>query len=108
MLIKRITLAVMIFVLSLSSPALAAEAGSGIIEGRVVNGTQGGGSVADQDVTLETYLNDTGMGSTTTKTDSEGRFVFDGLSTEPDYSYEVTLTFQEAEYYGEWLSFDEG
>ena len=44
--IKRIALLVMIFMLSLSAPALAAEAGSGIIEGQVVNGTAGGGSVA--------------------------------------------------------------
>jgi len=108
MLIKRITLAVMIFALSLSAPALAAEAGSGIIEGQVVNGTAGGGSVTDQEITLKTYLNGTEVDSTTTKTDAEGRFVFDGLSTEPGYSYEVSLFFQEAEYYGEWLSFDEG
>jgi LPXTG-motif cell wall-anchored protein len=30
------------------------------------------------------------------------------MSTESGYSYEVVLTFQEAEYYSEWLIFDEG
>ncbi len=108
MLIKRITLSVMIFILSLSASALAAEPDSGIIDGQLVNGTEGGGSVADLDISLTTYLNDTEVGSTTTKTDAEGRFVFDGLSTESGYSYQVILTFQQAEYSSERLSFDEG
>jgi len=106
--IKRIALLVMIFILGLSASALAAEPGSGMLEGRIVNGTADGSSVADQDITLKTYLNNTEVDSTTTETDSEGRFVFDGLSTESGYSYEVTLVFQQAEYYSEWLSFDVG
>ncbi len=106
--IRRVALLVIIFVLSLSSSALAAEPDSGVIEGSVVNRTEGGSSVADQDVTLKTYLNDAEMGSTATKTDASGQFVFDSLSTESGYSYEVSLFFQQAEYYSEWLSFDEG
>ncbi len=106
--IKRIALLIMIIMLSLSTPVLAAEPGSGVIEGRIVNGTAGGSSVADQDITLKTYLNEAEVDAITTKTDAEGSFVFDGLSTEPDYIYEVVITFQEAEYYSEWLSFDEG
>ena len=105
---KRVALLLIIFILSLSSSALAAEPGSGIIDGMVVNETASGSSVADQDVTLKTYLNDVEEDSTTTKTDVEGYFVFGGLSTEPGYSYEVTITFQQAEYYSERLSFDEG
>jgi len=107
-LIKRIALLLMIFILSLSAPALAAEPGSGIIDGQLVNGTEGGSSLADQEVTLKTYLDNTEVDSTTAQTDAEGKFVFDGLSTEPGYSYQVTLTFQEADYYSEWLNFDEG
>ncbi len=105
---KHVALLVIILILSLSSSALAAEPGSGIIDGMVANETADGSSVADQDVTLKTYLNDVEEDSTTTKTDAEGYFVFDGLSTEPGYSYEVTLTFQQADYYSERLSFDEG
>ena len=109
MLIKRITLLLMIiFVLNLSTPTLAAEAGNGIIEGRVVNGTADGSSVADQDVTLKTYQDDAEVDSATTRADTEGRFAFDGLSTSSGYSYQVTLIFQEAEYYSEWLDFAEG
>ena len=105
---KRVALLLIIFILSLSSSALAAEPGSGIIDGMVVNETASGSSVADQDVTLKTYLNDVEGDSTATKTDVEGYFVFGGLSTAPGYSYEVTITFQQAEYYSERLSFDEG
>jgi len=106
-LIKRIALLVMIFILSLPAPAMAAELGDGIIKGQIINGTEGVSSVADQDITLKTYLNDAEMDVIITKTDNEGHFVFEGLSTESGYSYEVALVFQQAEYYSGWLSFDE-
>ena len=51
-LIKRVALLVMILALSLSTSALAAEPGNGVVEGQLVNGTSGGSSVADQDITL--------------------------------------------------------
>ena len=49
---KRIVLLAVIFTLSLSTSVLAAEPGSGMIEGQVVNRTTGGSSVANQDITL--------------------------------------------------------
>jgi len=107
-LIKRIALLVIIVISGMSSFALAAEPGNGVVDGRVVNETAGGSSVADLDVILKTYLNDAEIDSTTTKTDIEGYFVFDGLSTELGYSYEVLISFQQAEYYGERLIFNEG
>ncbi|MFC1943217.1 carboxypeptidase-like regulatory domain-containing protein [Chloroflexota bacterium] len=106
--IRRVILLVMIFILSLSTPALAAEPGNGIIEGQVVNGTAAGTSVAEQNVTLKTYQNDAEVDATTSKADAKGRFVFDGLPPESDYSYQVEVNFQEADYTSEWLSFDEG
>lgn len=107
--IRRITLLVTVFILSLSSSALAAdELDSGTIEGIVINGTADGGSVAGQNVTLQIFLDDIEIDSASTETDAEGQFVFSGLSTESGYSYQVELTFQEADYYGEWFSFTEG
>ena len=106
--IKRIALLVIIVISGMSSFALAAEPGNGVVDGRVVNETAGGSSVADLDVILKTYLNDAEIDSTTAKTDIEGYFVFDGLSTELGYSYEVLISFQQAEYYGERLIFNEG
>ena len=104
---KRIALGVVIFILSLSAPVLAAE--DGVIEGLLVNGTEGGSSsVADQDITLKTYLDNTEVASTAAKTDADGYFIFDGLETELGYIYQITLTFQQADYYSEGLSFAEG
>lgn len=109
MLIKRTALLVIIVILmSLSAPVLAAEPDSGIIEGHIINRTEGGSSVADQEITLKIYLNEAEVDLTATKTDASGQFVFDSLSTELGYNYLVTLTYQEAEYYGEQLYFDEG
>ncbi len=92
--------------LSLAAPASAAEPGS--VEGLVVNGTEGGSSVSNQDITLKTYLDNTEVDSTDAKTDADGHFIFVGLSAEPGYSYQVTLAFQGADYYSEGLSFAEG
>ncbi len=108
MLIKHLILLAVFLILSLSPVALAAEPGSGAIQGQLVNATKDGSSVAAQDVTLTTYLNDAEMDSATTKTDAEGRFVFDGLSTGPGYGYQAKLDFQGVEYNSEWLIFDEG
>ena len=104
--IKRIILLVIICTLGLSTPALAADAGNGIIEGHLINGTEGGSSVADQDITLKAYLGDAEVSSATTKTDAEGFFAFENLSTEPDYVYEIKVIYQQAEYFSEWLSFN--
>jgi hypothetical protein len=106
--IKRIILLLIVAILGLSTPALAAEGGSGVVEGQLINGTESGGSVVDIDVTLKTYLDDVEVGSAITKTDAEGYFAFDGVSTEPDNIYEVKVVYQKAEYFSEWLSFGEG
>lgn len=105
---KRIILLFIIFSLLLPASALAAETDNGIIEGTIVNGTDGGSSVAGVEITLKIYLNDNEVSSTTTIADAEGNFVFDGLSTEQDYSYEATLNYQEADYASDWISFDSG
>ena len=104
--IKRITLLVIIFILSLPVSALAAEADNGKIEGEVLNITGSESPVPDHDITLRTYLDNAEVNSTTTKTDALGNFIFEGLSTESDYSYGVMLTFQGADYYySDWLIF---
>lgn len=103
--IKRIVLVVILLALGLAAPALAAEPGSGIIEGQLVNGTEGGSSVANQDITLKTYQNNNEIGSATTKTDAEGRFIFDKLRTESSYGYYVQVTYQQAPYQSDLISF---
>jgi hypothetical protein len=106
--IKYVAPLVIIFALCLPTPALATEPGSGIIEGQIVNGTEGGSSVANQEITLYIYQNDTEVDSITTQTDATGHFVFDGLSTDSSYSYQVRLSFQQVEYNSDQLSFADG
>ena len=108
MLIKRIALLVVISMLGLTTTILAADDSIGIVKGRVVNGSEGGSGVAAQEITIKTFENGSQINSTTAKTDTDGRFVFNSLSTRPDYSYQVVLTFQEAEYFSELFSFVEG
>lgn len=106
--IKRIALLVIIFILSLPVSALAAEHDNGKIEGEVLNITGAESPVPDHDITLRTYLDNAAVDSTTTKTDALGNFIFEGLSTESAYSYQIALTFQEAVYYySDWLIFAE-
>ncbi len=106
--IKRLALVLAALILSLGAPALAAAAADGVVDGRVRNGTEGSGQVADQEITLKTYRDDTEVASATTRTDAEGRFIFTALAPEADYSYNITLIFQEAGYDGERFGFSPG
>lgn len=62
--------------------------------------------MADQEVTMTTYLNNSEAGSATAKTDAKGYFIFDSLSTAPGYNYQLETVYQEVEYYSDLLSFD--
>ncbi len=105
--IKHITWLALALILSLSTPVLAAEPPTGTIEGRIVNGTEGGVSVANQKITLRTYQNGDEISPATVQTDTEGHFVFKNIATSSSYSYQISLTFQEAEYAGEILDFSD-
>lgn len=77
-----------------SPAALAADAG---ISGKVVNGTRGG-AVAGLEVTLHLYRGEAEAGSRLAITDPEGAFSFPGLDADPSWSYQVTATYEEADY----------
>ncbi|MBI2238404.1 MAG: carboxypeptidase regulatory-like domain-containing protein [Actinobacteria bacterium] len=80
--------------LAWSPAALAADAG---ISGKVVNGTRGG-AVAGLEVTLHLYRGEAEAGSRVAITDPEGAFSFQGLDADPSWSYQVTATYEEADY----------
>lgn len=105
--IKRAILLALVLLLSLPVPVLAAEPDTGTIEGILINGTDGGSSVADQTVNLKIYLNDAEQEPLTTTTDAGGKFFFTGLATGPGYSYESQLYYQTAEYTSPRTSFSE-
>ena len=89
--------------LLLALPAVAA--GEGVIEGKVANKTPRGASVANIELTLHVYQGETEKEQAKTTTDSEGLFRLSGLNTEPEYSYDITFTYQEADYSSERVSF---
>jgi len=93
-------------VLLLSSPALAQE--GGIIEGRVVNATEGGGSTAGLAVTLNILFNNSLQNTLKGVADEQGKFKFIGLDTSPGYSYQAVVSYKGVEYSSPVVSFAPG
>jgi hypothetical protein len=77
--------------------ALAQDTAGGVIDGQVINGTEGGGSVAEIEVTLITYIDDAVAESGTVMTDQEGRFRFDNVAVE--HAYLVSAEYMGVDYY---------
>ena len=104
---KRFILPVLLLSLLPLLPASvsAAETDEGIIEGQVINGTENGGSVENQEIILAPYLDDIEIETRSTFTDPEGSFLFSELPTGAGYSYDVSLYYQEAEYHSKRLVF---
>lgn len=94
----------LIAVLVLSVPAAAA--GDGVIQGKVANMTPGGAGVGGIEITLHTYQRETDQGQSKTTTDAEGLYRFSALNTEPEYSYGITLTYQDAYYVSDLVAFE--
>ncbi|MBI2909346.1 MAG: hypothetical protein HYX92_17005 [Chloroflexi bacterium] len=107
---KRLVLLapLMILLSVLPSPLAFAQAGPGQMTGRLLNKSREGGNVAGIPVKLNSYSKTTLQGSLDDKTDGEGKFTFSGLVTEKTYSYQVTLTYQGADYYSDVVWFEEG
>ena len=105
---KRIALAALLcFVAVLVvSPAWAAE--EGVIQGQVVNKTPGGAGVGDVVVTLKTYVGEQEQSSLEATTDEEGEFEFSGLATGTKNRYQITLSYQEADYMSPFIQFVDG
>jgi len=94
----RLTAILLILLLfGLPASALAQESVGGVINGQVINGTENGGSVAEIEVTLIAYADDTVSVARTTRTDGEGKFQFDSVSMEPTYL--VTTKYTGVDYY---------
>jgi len=86
-----------LFVVSIPSAALAQETADGVINGQVINDTQGGGSVAGVEVTLLMYVDDMLAETRTTTTDDEGKFQFDNVAME--HTYLVLANYLDIGYY---------
>jgi len=84
-------------VLGLPVAALAQESAEGKIGGQVINGTEGGGSVAGIEVTLFTYINDEIAETRTARTDGEAKFQFDNVAAE--HQHLLSARYMEVDYY---------
>ena len=94
--ISILTLAILL-VLALPVTALAQESADGVINGQVINGTEGGGSVAGIEVALIAYVNGVIAETGTAVTESEGKFQFDNVAIEHEYL--VTTRYMGVDYY---------
>jgi hypothetical protein len=87
------TFLLLLFLLALPSATLRAQE-TGVVTGTVTNGTTGE-PLADAEVTLTKFTDQTGQNSedTTTTTAADGTFRFDGLDTSDGLAYAVSTRY---------------
>jgi 5-hydroxyisourate hydrolase-like protein (transthyretin family) len=95
---KRLIFVLLIIIaIGLPGNLSAQDSGQGIIEGQVVNETEGGGSVAGLDVGLIGLVEDEVKEIQTGQTDEEGKFRFADISV--TQSYMVRVCYMQIDYY---------
>jgi len=87
------------------STTIAQPQATGVIRGKVLNGTMDGTGVADVEVTLHQSGDGQEKERGTTKTDKDGAFSFSGLSSEKGEAYYLRATYKGVEYYSPTVSF---
>jgi hypothetical protein len=102
---KLICILVIILAVVLPGNVSAQDSEQGVIEGQVVNETEGGGSVSGLDVVLITSVDGETDEVQTVQTDGEGRFRFTDVSVAQ--SYLVRVCYMRVDYYYP-LDFDDG
>lgn len=83
---------------------IAQPKATGVIRGKVLNGTMGGRGASDVEVTLHQYSNGQEKQRGSTKTDTAGAFSFLELSLDTE-AYYVRATYKGVEYYSPTVSF---
>jgi 5-hydroxyisourate hydrolase-like protein (transthyretin family) len=106
---RRILLLSVLLLCLLAAPAVALAQDQGIIEGQVMNGTADApeDSVAGLEVALYQWVGESAELVTTTISDDDGRFRFEGLATDEDIVYRFELEYQGI-VYGAESSFPSG
>jgi heme exporter protein D len=106
--IIRLMFVLLLMALVLASPVRAQDAG--VLEGQVVNGTQGGSGIG-AGIPVNLYLFDASTDEQilTTETDADGYFRFEGLDTTPALEYWVEAIYRGVAYgSADLLQFGEG
>jgi len=88
---------VILLAIGLPGNLSAQDSEQGVIEGQVVNETEGGGSVAGLDVALIALVEGEARETQTGKTDEEGKFRFTDISVAQ--SYLVRVSYMRIDYY---------
>ena len=83
----------------------AYRAGKGVVEGQVLQGTEGGGSTAGVPVRLRAFINFRDAASFETVADEEGRFRFENLMTNTAAVYSVEADFDDVRYGSNFFEF---
>jgi 5-hydroxyisourate hydrolase-like protein (transthyretin family) len=91
-----IFLALLAFPLTASAHSLA---GNGRVYGQLLDGSKHNAPVAGQSVTLQMAQGGNATDLTTVITDAQGRYSFNGLSTDKTINYAVYTLFQRAQYF---------
>ena len=94
---KLIYILVILLAIGLPGNLSAQDSEQGVIEGQVVNETDGGGSVAGLDVALIALIEGEARETQTGKTDGEGKFRFTDISV--SQSYLVRACYMQIDYY---------
>ena len=94
---RLIIILVTLLILGLPGTASAQESAEGVINGQVINGTEGGGSVAGIEVTLLTYIDDVLAETRSAETDEEGKFHFHNIAIE--HQHLLFARYMEVDYY---------
>ncbi len=91
--------AIMAVLLLIGAPAsaYAQDSAEGEITGQVINGTEGGGSVAGTEITLITYADGAMSAITSTTADGVGKFRFENVALE--HTYMVSAKYMGVHYY---------
>jgi hypothetical protein len=95
-------------------PPLSTAQGTGVIQGRIVNGTAGGASVGGLGVELRTFQGQSTSGQPVegerlvATADAQGQFRIEGLPATQDSIYQLVVTYQGVVYSGPALQFESG
>jgi hypothetical protein len=86
-------------------PEAAQSQPTGVMRGKVINGTKGGPKVSGAEVFLYQIEGEQEKEKERTKTDRAGAFSFRGLRTGSDVSYSVRVLYKGVEYFSPKVSF---
>ncbi len=100
-------LALLVLALYFGADGALAQA-TGQLEGQVINRTEGGTVPGDAPVTLLVLKEMAVQDELTARTDSEGRFRFEGLDTATDTVYQVMVQYKGVNYFSDFLMFEGG